>query len=169
MIYPLNKKGISQIEAMCRKRVLLLQEKLAEAAMDYLLHFGYHSFLGSGPNAKNGPGWSAYYAANWNCSVGSIDRSVITPERDPFNEKAEAYLGDLYEKEEMSEGFFDKAKFGEQLFVTNSVYYGKWLNDGGVEFLSHNTDSNPNRFVELCNAYLNDKLKDLIREIKEIK
>ena len=170
MRIPLNKHGIALIEEKCRSRVRELQQLIAAEAADYLLNFGYHAFLNSGPGSGNGPGWSWYYAANWNCSVGTVDRSVITPERDPFNEEEKSYEGDLYEKIEDSRGNpFREAKFGDVLYVTNSVYYGKWLNEGGTEFLTHLNESHPNRFIELCEAYLKDKMSELVRTIKERK
>ncbi len=159
----LNKKGIQRIERLCRRRVTALQHEFAYQANRYLLNFGYHSFLDSGPNANNGPGWSYYYAANWNVSVNGIDGSVIAPERDPFDEPAGSFSGDLMEKQ-MDYGIsvISKAEFGETIYVTNSVYYGKWLNEGGTEFLTHNNVSRPNRFIELCEAFLRDEAKGLV-------
>lgn len=159
----LNKNGIRRIEKLCRRRVTALQHEFAYQANRYLLNFGYHSFLGSGPNANNGPGWSYYYAANWNVSVNGIDGSVIAPERDPFDEPAGSFSGDLMEKQ-MDYGIsvISKAEFGETIYVTNSVYYGKWLNEGGTEFLTHNNVSRPNRFIELCEAFLRDEAKGLV-------
>lgn len=168
MNYSLDKKGIAQIKAMMKKRTLHIVALLATEAFDYLLHFGYHATTGGGPDRRYGPGWSAYYAVNWNCGIGTPNLSVLLPERDVFNEKATAYLADLYEKDGTVNGAFDNATFGKQLFVTNSVYYGQWLNEGGVEFLTHNTESLPNRFIELCNAHLLGKVDELIKEIKEI-
>ena len=170
MKIPLNKKGIELIKKRCETRVAGLLQIMAWEAARYLLDFGYHAFLGSGPNSTNGPGWSYYYAANWNCSVGSIDRSVIMPERDPFDEKSGAYAGDLGTKQDdLRRNPFTDAKVGDVLYVTNSVYYGKWLNEGGTEFLTHQNDSKPNRFMELCEAYLRDKMSDFIRYVKEEK
>lgn len=159
----LNKKGIQRIERLCRRRVTALQHEFAYQANRYLLNFGYHSFLDSGPNANNGPGWSYYYAANWNVSVNGIDGSVIAPERDPFDEPAGSFSGDLMEKQ-MDYGIsvISKAEFGEIIYVTNSVYYGKWLNEGGTEFLTHNNVSRPNRFIELCEAFLRAEAKGLV-------
>lgn len=168
MRIPLNKKGVAIIEKMCRDRVTGVLQLVATEAADYLLNFGYHAFLNSGPNGGEGPGWSWYYAANWNVAIGSPDNSVITPERDPFAEDEKAYEVDLYEKlDELKEKPFKDAKIDDVLYVTNSVYYGKWLNDGGTEFLTHLNEAKPNRFIELCEAYLKDKMNDFIKEIKE--
>ena len=164
----LDKKGIRQIEKLCKRRVAALQREFAYRANRYLLDFGYHSFLASGPNANNGPGWSYYYAANWNVSVNGIDGGVLTPERDPFDEPAGSYAGDLMAKQ-MDYGLsvISKAEFGDTIYVTNSDYYGKWLNEGGTEFLTHNTESRPNRFIELCEAFLRDEAKDLVISIRK--
>lgn len=167
MKIPLNKTGIAAIEKKCRRRAQSLMQVIAESAAGYLMNFGYHSLMLSGPDSRS-PGWSAYYAANWNCSVGSVDRTVIIPARDPFDEEKNAFVGDLYEKIDRLNGRpFRGAKFGDSLYVTNSVYYGKWLNDGGVGFLTHNNESHPNRFIELCTAYLKDETQQMIRMVRE--
>lgn len=74
--------------------------------------------------------------------MNGIDGGVLTPERDPFDEPAGSYAGDLMAKQ-MDYGLsvISKAEFGDTIYVTNSVYYGKWLNEGGTEFLTHNTES----------------------------
>lgn len=168
MKIPLGKEGIALIEKKCRDRTRALLQTVASEAADYLLNFGYHAFLESGPGKA--PGWSYYYAANWNCSVGSVDRSIITPERDPFDEDEKAYEGDLYSKiDDLKGNGFKDAKFEDTLYVTNSVYYGKWLNEGGTEFLTHQNESKPNRFIELCEGYLKDKMSEFVRAVKEEK
>lgn len=163
----LGKKAIGHIEKKCRERVTAMLEEIAKEAAAYLLNFGYHAFLRSGPDSGDGPGWSWYYAANWNVAVGSPDRSVITPERDPFDEEEKAYELELYEKLDALNGrIFEDTKFGDTLFVTNSVYYGKWLNEGGTEFLAHLNEAKPNRFIELCEAHLRNEIPRLIRMVK---
>ena len=42
------------------------------------------------------------------------------------------------------------ANFGQSIYVTNSVYYGKWLNDGGYLDPTYTKSSHPNRFIEQC-------------------
>lgn len=164
--FKLDKKGIAGIASLCRRRALAVKQETAGEAFRYLVNFGYHSFLMSGPNGKNGPGWSYYYAANWNCSLNTVDKSVITPEREP-NEEEGAYQAELGAKQS-GEGTdaIAEAKFEDVIYVTNSVYYGRWLNDGGSEFRTHNTESHPNRFLELCESHLQGRMIDIVANAK---
>ena len=160
----LDKSGIAKIRELCEKRVAAVKQQCAIQAMDYLLNFGYHSTLPSGPGTE--AGYSYYYAANWNASVSVINTSVLTPERDPFDEQPGAYQAELAAKQsDLMISVISETDVEKSVFVTNSVYYGKWLNDGGTEFLTHNTESYPNRFVELCTAHVTASVDGIIKEV----
>lgn len=165
-IYKLNKAGRNAITEKIKRRINAVKQETAARCYQYLLDFGYHAVLDSGPGGKNGPGWSGYYAANWNLGINTPDISVVTPERNFFDEEKGAFLPVLYNK--MGDfSVVNKSQFDDTVFVTNSVYYGKWLNDGGFEFLTSVHESHPNRFMELCQAYLEKNISVIIKAVKD--
>jgi hypothetical protein len=161
----LDKSGVVKIRKLCEDRVNAVKEQCAISAMEYLLNFGYHAVAVSGPGRS--PGYSYYYAANWNASVSVIDTSVITPERDPFDEQKGEYVMELTAKQsDLMISVIQQSDIEKSVFVTNSVYYGKWLNDGGsAEFLTYNNDSAPNRFIELCTAHITTSVNGIVQEV----
>lgn len=162
----LDKNGIAKIKQLCERRVIAVRQEFALEAMKYLTHFGYHATQDCGPGKLSG--YSFYYAANWNASISVINESVITPERDPFDEKYAAFQSQLESKQNglMESVIRQRQDIETRIFVTNSVSYGRWLNDGGVSFLTHVTESQPNRFLELCHDHLTAVTNSIVLKVK---
>lgn len=158
-----NKANVQKLLHKAIRRVHRLQQKTAGDAMDYLVRFGYHAKNESGPDgAGGGAGWSFYYAANWNYGLGSPNTSVITPYR-PDNAEAAAYASELAEAESRKVPESD----GEAMFVTNSVHYGRWLNDGGENEGTFVGMSQPNRFLELCEEHIRRTVRENLKVVKD--
>lgn len=176
----LDQAGLKQLRHMMEQRVLLVQMELAREAMYFLLNFGYHALQHNhpGPFKKNESeqGWTEYYAANWNIGIGTPDQSVLSPEREVVEppDQADKYTGELFTFKQNGyyDGVISTVKKGQSIFVTNSVYYGQWLNDGGfleptyVGRVLHR-ESVPNRFIELCRDHLDGQKDRIIKESKE--
>ena len=151
--FKLDKAGVGKIRSLLRGQVAKVEKKLAAEAYYFFVNFGYHSVYPSGPfmSPESEQGWSEYYAANWNIGVGTPDFSVIQPPR-KINEEADKYIGELIEVKDDDRYIrvINNANFDDSIYVTNSVYYGKWLNDGGFLAPTFTKYSHPNRFIELC-------------------
>ena len=161
--YAFNKANIRKLLNKAQQRVRRLQQKTAGNAMDYLVNFGYHAKNESGPNgAGGGAGWSFYYAANWNYGVDSPNTSVITPYR-PDNAEAAAYAADLADAQAQK----PPEPGGKTMFVTNSVGYGRWLNDGGENEGTFVGMSQPNRFLELCEEHIRRTVRENLKIVKD--
>ncbi len=160
--FKLNDKGLKSLQAVMQKRTAEVQRQIALGAYWYLLEFGYHASLASGPYGVNGPGWSDYYAANWNISVGEPIRKVIKPVRSELKAEREQFMAQLSAKREIS---LKNIPPGIPVFVTNCVYYGKWLNDGGFLANTFKKKSSPNRFMELCLAAAKNNADNVIRNV----
>jgi hypothetical protein len=61
----------------------------------------------------------------------------------------------------------NEAALEDTIYVTNSVYYGKWLNDGGYLWWTHNKYSVPNHFLELCYAHLKSNINIIVNNVKK--
>lgn len=165
MTYNLDKSGIKQIEDLIRKRILSVKKETALSAFDFLLNFGYHAVLKPMPYDID-KGWTWYYAANWNIGVGSIDMSVIDPMRPIDHEYPEEYRPEWSDKKN-NNGMLSKIDLEKAVYVTNSVYYGPWLNNGNIP--SNSTfwrKSKPNRFIEHCESNLRRSIPGIIRKVK---
>lgn len=149
-----------------KRRVNAVKQETAFECSEYLLNFGYHAKLESGPNGTNGPGWSYYYAASWNQGLNEVNRSVIAPGRKPFDEQQGAFLSDL-EAKKGDRFIINEASLEDTIFVTNSVYYGKWLNDGGYLTWTATGSAHPNHFLELCHAHLKSNINIIVKNVKK--
>lgn len=165
--YTLDKNGIKALTDKLRRRANAVKQEFAFECSEYLLNFGYH-IDGGGPNDTS-PGFTGYYAANWNQSLNVVNRDIIggasgdddipfgdtaTSGRRNFDDVAGRFLSVLSQKKgEMY--VINEAHLNDTVFVTNSVAYGKWLNEGGTLDWTFAGKSQPNRFLELCFAHLN--------------
>jgi hypothetical protein len=162
-VYKLNSAGIKALADKLRRRIVAVRNMTAEEAYAYWVKFGYHAKIESGPFCKNGPGWSFYYAANWNKAVGAPDESVISPERNEDMPIA-SYKSSL-ERKITAPPLKDADNIRHNVFVTNSVWYGRWLNDGGTAVGTFIRRSQPNRFIELCEEHLQNHSGDIIKKV----
>ncbi len=165
-VYRLDRKGIDAVARKLRRRLVAVRNSTAEAAWRYFVNFGYHAYLESGPDGKNSPGWSFYYAANWNKSVGAPNTSVISGKRSTEDKEFGEYAAELSAKK-AAPPLKDAANISDNIYVTNSVHYGKWLNDGGVSDLTFTKKSHPNRFIELCKSYLENNSSAIVKNVIE--
>lgn len=167
-----------------RRAVVTVQADHAYYATRYLLSFGYHAkgapkpwtmfkaeikrsggrtqFAndhyggGIGP-ADMGDGWSLFYAINWRVGIGSAD-TTVGPGTRRYDEKRNRFAQYMSVSWSLAisklQDFSAQGKLG-RVHVTNSTWYGDWLNRGGYEldgtFLKV---SAPNRFIEKCDDYL---------------
>jgi hypothetical protein len=165
MRYELNKGGIEKLKAMMEKRFCTLKKEASVTAFEFLINFGYHAVFNPQPYDID-KGWTWYYAANWNVGVGSIDRSVIVPKRPVDHKYPEEYRAEWSDNKNKTKDF-SALDIGKTIYVTNSVYYGKWLNDGGFQLRdTFWIVSKPNRFIEQCESHLSKKLPGIIRKAK---
>lgn len=167
------------------RALVTIQADHAYYASRYLLSFGYHakgkpkpwtmfksairSSGGRGGFARDyyesgnvgpadmGDGWSLFYAINWRIGIGTPDLTV-GPGRRAFDEKRNRfaqYMPVSFSLATSSLQEFSRAGKLGRIHLTNSVWYGDWLNRGGYElegtFLKV---SAPNRFIERCDDYL---------------
>ncbi len=161
--FKLDRNGINKIRQHLHRQVLTVQKALACEAYDYFLNFEYH--IDGGGVAPGGGGWSLYYLANWKCAVNGIDATVIQPERSIRRASAGAY--DYAIDQLKATRICSDAQYGDSISITNSVYYGDWLNRGGLLPQTHQKTSKPNRFIELCVAHIHDSAKDIVKNIAQ--
>lgn len=166
--FKLDKNGIKAVTDKMRRRANAVKQEFAFECSEYLLNFGYHVDGGS-PNDTS-PGFTGYYAANWNQGINVVNRDIIggglggddvpfgdsasVSGRSPFDDTAGRFFSVLSQKKG-DRYIINEAQITDTIFVTNSVYYGKWLNDGGTLGWTFAGRSQPNRFLELCFAHLN--------------
>ena len=164
--FRLDDRGIEKIRYLLEHQVMQTEKKLAESAFYFFVNFGYHSVtvnVGPFKTSETEQGWSEYYAANWNVGIDGPNFTVIQPERQ-IDEEGDKYIQDLL-KVKNTNGYInaiDSANMGQSIFVTNSVYYGKWLNDGGFLEPTYTKESQPNHFLELCDDYVRNNVKKII-------
>lgn len=156
--FPLNKRNCKRIGKMLEAQMDNAQKRFANEAYFYLTHFKY-SLSGGLDYQSEGGGWSLYFVSNWNVSIGKIDKSVHPAVR--------VAIPGLYRKNikygKAEETFtLRKNNINDTLYVTNSVYYGKILNNGGS---FPNGECYPNRFIELCQAHLINMKDQLLKGI----
>ena len=165
--YAFNKANVRKLLNKAQRRVIRLQQKSAKNAMDYLVYFGYHVHWKSGPWLSKGAGWTWFYAANWNYGLGTPDSSVISPYR-PVNDPIEKHYSAEWNKKANEIKKLPETDGRSTLFVTNSVYYGRWLNDGGFLYNTYwEQNDQPNRFLELCAEYLRRNAAAALKEAKD--
>jgi hypothetical protein len=164
--FHLNAAGRKAVMEKLKRRVNAVKQETAFECSEYLLNFGYHAKLESGPDSKNGPGWSFYYAASWNQGLNKVNRSIISPGRKPFDEKGGVFFSVL-ESKKGDRFIINEAAVEDTIFVTNSVYYGKWLNDGGELPWTFLVYSHPNRFLELCYAHLKSNISIIVKNARK--
>jgi len=146
--FPLNPRNIQRIKSMLETQVYNASKRFAKEAYYYFTHF-YYNVNGGMELDSEGGGWTLYYVSNWNISVNGIDTSVFPAEREIIKDKYKSNID--YTKAEN----FLRDKTSGMICVTNSVYYGSTLNNGGVLESGITTVTvKPNRFVERCNAHL---------------
>lgn len=143
--FKLDKAGVNKIRKMLCGQVANVEKKLACEAYDFFLNFGYHK-EGSGIQ-DGGGGWTFYYLSNWNVTVNGADFSY-TPDTRFSNDD---YWNNV-DREKAKRNTQD-VQCGDSITVTNGVWYGGILNDGGVFPDGGNPENNmcePNRFMEQC-------------------
>lgn len=155
-----NKTGITKIQSLFQYQVLQMQKRCAELSYTYLTQFGYHVERAKEFESKYGGGYSFYYVANWNVGVGCADTSVISPERHVDNDIYGRFSDIIAAKgKDYVQTVTDGILFGSSITVTNSVYYGKWLNYGGYLKETFAKNSTPNYFIEQCYEFVKDNVK----------
>ena len=160
--FKLNKTGIAKVRKMLRHQVAEVQKAFAVNAYTFLVDFDYHV---DGGSQGTGPGgWSFYYVANWNCKVSGIDKSVITPPR-AWSEEYQKFAGKVDRQKIFT--VTPNLTCGKRISITNSVWYGPILNDGGSDPRFHAESSRPNRFLEQCLNHLEDMAPTLIKDVEE--
>ena len=166
--FKLDKRGVEKIRAMLQHQVAQVEKKLAGEAFYFFTEFGYHSVNPSGPfmSPEYKQGWSEYYAANWNIGIDSPDISVIYPPRE-IDEQPDKYIDDLIAVKTNNHylSVINTANFGQSIYVTNSVYYGKWLNDGGYLDPTYTKSSHPNRFIEQCLDHIEQNADRIVKQV----
>lgn len=167
----LNKKNIAKIRRMMEKRISLVKKLMAYQAARYLVEFEYHAKWTPQPWGQNIHGWTDYYAASWNIGIGSENLSFILPPRQ-WQGKGEpagafTYAWNRTANADYGWNTINSAKPGETVFVTNPVYYGSWLNNGGFLHETFLRQSRPNRFIELCRDFIDGRLDNIIKTAKE--
>lgn len=159
--FKFNKGGIRKIEKMLKHQITAVQKKTAIKAYGYFINFTYKATTGGTSGAPGG--WTWNYVANWNVSVGSAKNQINTfPDRDSVSDQV-GYFADQIDPEKAI-SVTKRVGFERSIFVTNSVEYGKVLNDGGVY---QNHDFAPNRFLEGCLAHLAGNMKNIIHEVQQ--
>lgn len=107
--------------------------------------------------AEMGGGWSMFYAVNWRVGAGNADTRVGYGRRrfDEIPNRFAQYMPMAFGMAVSEiQNFASHGAFG-RLHVTNSVWYGDWLNRGGYELDgTFCRVSKPNRFIEQCEGYL---------------
>ena len=166
--FKLDKVGVGKIRAMLEHQVAQTQKKLAGEAYYFFTNFGYHSVHPSGPFMfpEEEQGWTEYYAANWNIGIEAPDISVIQPPRE-IDDYKDRFIDELIavKTNDRYIGVINTAKTGQTIFVTNSVYYGKWLNDGGRRYDTYTIDSHPNRFIEQCIDHIEQNADRIVNQV----
>ena len=159
--FKLDKRGVGKIRSMLKHQVAQVQKKLAREAYDYFLDFGYHK--DGGGVEWGGGGWSLYYLSNWNVGINQIDITVTPPVRIPSQHN---YRGNVdYEK---AKWITDEAEFGDTITVTNSVRYGRVLNDGGFFDEVGEFDHEfciPNHFIEQCLDHIEQNAENIVKQV----
>lgn len=177
-----DKKGIKEVIDKLKRRANAVKQECAFECSEYLLNFGYH-IDGGGPNDPS-PGYTGYYAANWNQSLNVVDRTLVgggaggedipfanessSGGRRPFDDIQGRFLTVVNDKK--GDRFvINEADLADVIYVSNPVYYGRWLNDGGELQWTFSGKSQPNRFLELCQAHLESKTlhNSIIRKVKK--
>jgi hypothetical protein len=158
--FKLDKNGISRLRKHLKSQVVKVEQKMAREAYDYFLNFGYH--VDGGGVEIGGGGYSLYYVANWNCAINERDTSVISPRRSINDAKPNEFEAMIDPDKALRVS--KDLKCGDSISVTNSVYYGPWLNHGGVLSATYNKISAPNRFLEQCRAHIEANSKYIIRQ-----
>lgn len=161
--FKLDKNGIKKIQTMLKNQTAKVEKQLAVAAYDYFLNFAYH-VKGAGPK-NGGGGYSLYYLANWNCCLNAIDNSVISPPR-PVRDATAGQYGNSIARKKAAVAT-QSAVCGDSISVTNSVYYGPWLNNGGTLDETHQVESEPNRFIELCVDHVENSVEKIVKQVKK--
>lgn len=157
--FKFDQSGIRKIERMLKHQITAVQKKTAIKAYGYFSNFTYKATTG-GKSGEPG-GWTWNYVANWNVSVDNADTSVSTfPDRDSVADQI-GYFADQIDPQK-AVTVTQNLEFGKSVFVTNSVDYGRALNDGGVY---QNHDFTPNRFLEGCLGHLAGNMKKIIQEV----
>lgn len=167
-IYKLNSSSIRKIQQKLENRANAVKVGAAKHAEWFLLNFGYHAKLESGPFGVNWFGWSGYYALNWNVSKNQPDFSITIPLRNSLNEKRQRFTSELSAKQNNVDQYFKDIAIDDSIYVLNSVYYGKWLNNGGLLMNTVVMTSHPNRFMELCEAHVKSEMKKIVTKAKKI-
>ena len=162
--FKLTHGGVNRIKQHLKNQVAFAQRELAASAFDYFVNFEYHARLSPKPMAGPG-GWSLFYVANWNAAIGNPDTSIIVPYRRK-DEEPDAYAGNLKD-EEYARGKLAELQAGQKCYVTNSVNYGPWLNNGGFLDGTFAQTSRPNRFMELGKAYTMMMVKPVAKYAKD--
>ena len=160
--FKLDRAGVNKIRKMLRHQVTEVQKSFAVEAFSYFMNFGYH-VDGGGPE-DGGGGWSLYYLANWNCKVDGIDTSVLSPER-YWGARQSEYISRVDPRKIFSE--VSRLSCGKSISVTNSVWYGPILNEGGQHPAFFAGGSLPNRFIEKCHLHLAETAHNLISDVEK--
>lgn len=156
--FPLNKRNCKRIGKMLEAQMDNAQKRFANEAYFFFTHFDY-SLEGGNQNQSQGEGYTLYFVSNWNVSIGKVDESVHPKDRIL---KEELYRKNINYGKADEKFTLRKNNVKDILYVTNSVYYGKTLNNGGY---FENSICVPNRFIERCQAHLINMKDQLLHGI----
>ena len=164
--FRLDSRGIEKIRSMLKNQVKNTEKKLACETYDFFVNFAYKKD-GGGIKA-GGDGYTLYYLSNWNVGINGIDTSVTPPYRITVSDgNRNIYPVDREKANRITESL----TFGDSISVTNSVWYGPILNDGGFfdDVGSNKIDDFciPNRFMEQCIDHIEQNAERIIRQVKK--
>ena len=154
--FKLDKSGVEKIRQMLEGQVAEVEKRLACTAYDYFMNFAYK--IDGGGVQDGGGGWTLYYLSNWNVCINGIDFSVFPAERDA----KKGYRENI--NREKAKTVTEGVVCGDTITVTNSVWYGADLNNGGL-YRSDDRNTKPNRFIELCQGHIKDNVNIIIKQV----
>lgn len=165
--FPLNDANIKRITEMLEHQINEVKKRCAAEAYEYLIDWGYHAVFDSGEKGQNESGWSFYTAANWNCSINVVDKSMLSPKRsiEGSGEDFASREGeiDFYKARTV----FESVKTQDHLFVTNTSPWISVLNDGGSSMDLFVKNSKPNHFMEKTQDHLKDVVEEVIKIVNK--
>lgn len=126
-----NSAWIRDVERYLKAQVVRVQRQLAANALNYFRNFRYHAWHNGGYSK----GYSYWYATHWRVWHDSPGVDGTANGRSHYNETKFHYGSDfprpITGDAPLDDVAAGKAVFGHKTYITNSVGYGPWLNNGG--------------------------------------
>ena len=170
--FKLDHQGVLKIGKMLRKQVANVNRELARETYDFFTNFAYKR--SGGGVVEGGGGYTLYYLANWRVGINGYDTTVSPEYRLTETPQGEKITYPVDRERAIRETAY--VLCDDVISVTNSVDYGKTLNDGGrfqydYEYngkkYNEEEECQPNRFVEKCEAYITQQAKFIIRRVEK--